>query len=732
MFTVIIAEKVFIDLFNKFETFLLPLFDKEKIAFCAWNKAGKNLDEAVPELYDIIAQQKSWRAIIVSNDNINCINPFDAVDYKTALSESITDKRSARLSLYEKAIDNPLTKLTSALCGAPVFKSTVEDEDLFNDIISGNIELRDYMLKRTLGEINTTELAGYIEAYQQDRFSDLVPADKVAALIEAMKNKDASKITELVTEDGVIDFILDITNSDPFYSDSEYVEKLLENTRKKQLFSEISRAFSLKDKAPEDVICVSSRTFDFVDHKDEVMWNDIDESRYSAFAQFNMYPEQLKYLLFDVLPEDNRQYVSDQIRMLCFLLVFAANETPRGAITQNRVYKVDLEFDQDSIKKYCTEYVGKLKATVLKINETIYNLNNQEPEVVDNKTSQNIFESEADIPVEINSDFNKKDLMAKYKSIGLATDCPTDESSFWSGQYHSISKLFVRYLREPRRAVKTAVKEGFRKQNKIEDERALQLNEFQSEDVVYKLLEEEQKMVETTTTQLFNTAEYNKRLDEADKQLKRTIAKRMSKLKTVLVSLVAALAYLIGLIPLFFGEINTEETLKNSAIIALVTLLVFLLLGFIYLFVLRRRLVNVFKHFNYVMSGILTEIEVGLKDFSKYLGHACNVMREFSVINYKESEAVRQTRVLRKHENDIKIKIDNIYELFSGYIDTGFKINDTIEPYAFDFTQLRDYIYEMPYLETYSVIEYIQKGHCIPIKVDYVHSISLTREELYD
>ena len=45
-------------------------------------------------------------------------------------------------------------------------------------------------------------------------------------------------------------------------------------------------------------------------------------------------------------------------------------------------------------------------------------------------------------------------------------------------------------------------------------------------------------MVETTTTQLFNTAEYNKRLDEADKQLNRTIAKRMTKLKTVVVSLV--------------------------------------------------------------------------------------------------------------------------------------------------------------------------------------------------
>ncbi len=732
MFTVVIAEKEFIDLFNKFETFLLPLFDKSRIAFCEWNKDGRNLDEAVPELYELIVQQKKWRAIIVSNNNINSINPFDYVDYKSVWSPDAEVERSERLALYEKAIENPLTKLTSALCGAPVFKSVIEDEKIFNEIIGGSMSIEAFMLKRQLDALNTTELAGYIEAYQPDRFNKFVPADKRAALIEALRNRSTSQITELISDERVTDFIMDIGDCDPFYSDSEYVERMIENTKRKMLFSEISESFSFKDKAPEEVVCISERTFDFVGHKNEIMWNDNDEYRYSHFAEFNMYPEQLKYLLFDILPEDNKQYVSDQIRLLCFLLIFAGNEAPNGAITQNRVYRVDLEFDQDSIKKYCTDYVSKLKATVLKINEIAYNLNNQEPEVIDNKTSQKLFESEINVPVEINSEFSKKDLMAKYRSIGLATDCPTDEESFWARQYHSISKLFVRYLREPRRAVKTAVKEGFRKQNRIEDERALQLNEFQSEDVVYKLLEEEQKMVETTTTQLFNTAEYNKRLDEADKQLKRTIAKRMTKLKTVLISLVVALAYLIGLIPLFFGELNTQETVKNSAIIALVTLLVFLLLGFIYLFVLRRRLVNVFRHFNFVMSGILTEIEDGLKAFSKYLSHACNVMREFSVLNFKETEAARTTRVLRKHENDLKLKIDNVYELFSNYIDSGLALTDSVEPYPFDFTQLRDYVYEMPYLETYSVIEYIQKGNCIPVKVDYVHAVTLTREELYD
>ena len=45
---------------------------------------------------------------------------------------------------------------------------------------------------------------------------------------------------------------------------------------------------------------------------------------------------------------------------------------------------------------------------------------------------------------------------------------------------------------------------------------------------------------------------------------------------------------------------------------------------------------------------------------------------------------------------------------------------------------LRDYEYEMPSIHSKKRIEYLQKGNEITIPIDYVESVTLTREELYD
>ena len=80
----------------------------------------------------------------------------------------------------------------------------------------------------------------------------------------------------------------------------------------------------------------------------------------------------------------------------------------------------------------------------------------------------------------------------------------------------------------------------------------------------------------------------------------------------------------------------------------------------------------------------------------------------------------------------ISEQIQNTHEMFSKYVDFNKIYIKECEPYEFDFTMLRDYEYEMPSVHSKKKIEYLQQGNEIIIPIDYVESVELTREELYD
>jgi len=266
----------------------------------------------------------------------------------------------------------------------------------------------------------------------------------------------------------------------------------------------------------------------------------------------------------------------------------------------------------------------------------------------------------------------------------------------------------------------------------IDDERILCLTERQREDVEYNLLDEEEKMVDTKTPALFNNRKYAEMIDEADKEIRENIAQRMTKKKTVITALIAIGAFLFGFIPLLFSNTNTVGSFLASLTLTGIAVGILLVIGIIFLIRIRKKLINRFIHFNKVMGGILNGINDGLTAFSKYLSHACNVMRGFSVLNYSEKCRISQQTIIAKHVYDIRKKVDEFSELFYGYIDLSTVRGGDIEPYYNDYSVLCEYDYEIPYELCKTNVEFLQIGNVVEVPIDYVKSVSLTREELYD
>lgn len=737
MFTVIFADKETIKLFEETKMFFKPLVNPEKVAFCEWVTDAEDFDTMVPGIYDLIEHQDEWRALILFNDGFEKLNPFDFTEYsesfyskKESAWDSLKDRRERRIAAYEKAISNPLLKLTTALCGIPNFNSVVSYEE-YSLIMEGQLKTYEYMLKKQFEVLNCPETASRLDKYQRDELKRFVAEENIDVLIACVRLADVSGIMQLIPNTEILEFIKYIGN-DPIYYDPEYTECLIENTRKNKLLKEIADNFSMRDKLPTEVLCLSQRTFAFEKVKHDIKWKKKDETSSSRFSNYNLYSEKLKYILFDVISRDNKQYKFDQIKFLCFLLVVANNDIPKGLINANNVYCAKIDFNVGIVTKICENYISKLKSTQFLLKDIEKQLDSERETSVDNRTAQRLFESDIQIPVKISGETDESELHVEYKGIGLATDCPGDESSYWSAQYREINKRFIRYLREPRRAVKSAVSEDLRSNNLIDDDRSLLLSENQVEDVKFHLAEVEQKIVEAKTTRLFDTKQFADQIQKADKEVKRGISQRMTKKKTWFVGLTAVLAYFIGFLPLLLSSLNTTKSFVFSLALTGIMLGLFLIVGFIFLFTLRRRLVNRFKHFNYVMSGICNHINSALGQFSHYISCVCNLMRDFSVLKKRDSAVTRTKRILAYHDLQITEQVKRIYEMFAKYVDFSRIHIKQCDPYDYDFTVLREYEYEMPCVQMKQRIEYLQPGNEITVPVDYVESIKLVREELYD
>ncbi|MCH5191303.1 MAG: hypothetical protein J1F23_03975 [Oscillospiraceae bacterium] len=675
MLTVVICdEHIISDCKEKYNMYIKPLLKSKDVAFCAWNTEADSLDKALPTLKSLINRQDEWQALIINDsftweeEHTYRLNPFDYVGAEHLPSElssvdEVLSFRERKKASCEKAMSNPLMRLSAWLCGSQMKNKPQTDylEDLS--------DVADAEYFADLKERSLSALEVEIDRYRAYKYELL---------------------------------------SKCFLPDGE-------------LFN-----------YPKSVVAVAERSKNSEQEIFETVWKEHTEFDYSKFYQDNLYPDRLRYILYDMPYKNGVRSEKAYFSFIVLILLLAGTPYPGEALRANRVYNIKLEMDPQKVGELFRQYNSKLVASLIRIDNISKSLDKRLEQPIDYKTVREELETDVVIPVRTNSEFNTEELFAQYGGIGLSGDCPTQEDVFWDSQYHDILIKFTRFLREPRRAVKSAVQNSFHRNSVIEDERALRMNEFQTEDIEINLLDEEQKMVETVTTRLFDTANCMKKLENADKELRNTIGQRMSKKKTLFVGLFAVTAYLIGFLPLIFGNINTSESVLFSIAMTLIVLGLFSLVGLVYLFVLRHRLIKLFKSFNAQMHGILADIQHGLNKFSEYLSHACNVMRKYSLLNYMKVGKKQKYNTLELHKNDIEKCMLQTNELFAEIVPANYRTVTDAEPYNYDFTVAQHYDYDMPYSGLPNKVEFMQTGNIVNIPVDYVEAITLTREELYD
>lgn len=677
LFTVIICSQTFIDKCqNAYSGFLKPLLDNNKdYAFCPWDVTKQTFDDALPDLRRLIDKKKDWRAVAVLDDelygrhNIRKRNPFNYVDADNSLNELETAEQIFKFREEKRQIcRNTIDN--------PLMKLGIWlDGSPFNgspELPCGYEELPDVSDEKYFKELGKRHLSA-LE----------VELDRLMCERKAF-------IAEHFSTEG-------------------------------ELFCK-----------PKQIVVISERMLSNGHEAARAAWKNKHEFNYSRFYEENIYPSKFRYVLFDVAYVKEKRVESDYLNFLVFVLVFAQNGYPADAVRAGKVYCANMKMDKNRINDFYSGYLGKLMSTVRLLDVLMNKKSTAINEPIDDITVKENFESDVKVPVVIGSANDTQNLFAEYKGLGLAKDCPASEEDMWNEQSHNIIKNFIRYIREPRRAVKRSAETDLHIMSEIDDERIARLTETQKEDISFRLVEEEDKMVETTVPKIFKSEEYLEQIERENKAIKRTISHRMTKKTTVAVGLISLAAFLFGLLPLVFNNVNDGEAFVMALLIILSSLITLTISGLIYLLIQYFRLKMRFQWFNKVMRSILEDIDNGLNSFSQYFSHACNVMRCFSVLNYSEKVFATRQNIYKKHAWDIGKKIDEITRLFAGYIDPDSCDYQKADPFDYDFSVLCDYDYDIPYEQLTNSITFIQNGNTVEVPINYVSSIILEREDLYD
>ena len=275
LFTVLIAEKEHIDAIRQDnKLFFEPFLESKELAFCYWNPMGQNLQDSVPGLLDAVGRRKDWRAVIINNGTIKTSknrNPFDVVDHSALDALEAPDRQPGENESLE-AWESSWKKYYDML--------TVEKEAVYKSALEKPFQ----------------KLATWL---------CFRPEDYV--------------LNDVKEKQDVHDWAMEMIGRDDL-KPSVKLELLERDQYKRELRikENLRRAFLAEDYLniayPAEVHCISLRSAENNYFDPDAYWTIHQDSEYSSFSDRNMYFDRMRFMVFDMLSPNHRNFRTGPFR----------------------------------------------------------------------------------------------------------------------------------------------------------------------------------------------------------------------------------------------------------------------------------------------------------------------------------------------------------------------------------------------------------------------------------
>ena len=695
MFTVLIAEKEHIDAIKKKNSlFFEPFLESKTLAFCYWNTKGQTLEESVPDLLDVVGRKNDWRAVIINNSSEEIAktrNPFDSVDHSVIDSLKEPDRQPMENETFEhwkSSWENYYSNLSK------------EKEITFRNAI-----------EKPLQKLSTWLCFN---------------ADNVI-VGNGVDNQDAH------------DWAMDKLGRDEM--NPGFTLELLERNQYKKELSikyEIRRSFMgnnhLNVSYPSEVYCISSRTDESNHFDPDVYWNTHQDSQYSAFTDYNMYFDRMRFLVFDISPPTHRNYRSEYIRFLATVLIFSSNRVPVGALQARRLYKLETDSDDTPLCTLATSYDRKLANTYEVIGNEMEKIRSEIPRQLTDKEAEGEFCTPLEIQVLLGDIYDSERLYAS-KDYGLFFDTPEDEFHKWSSDYYQSKKIMADIVRQQARSIrKSASQMHFA--SIVSEENISRLTQYQIDEIKDYANDEEDRMVASMPPNPLDMTIVSERLDKGSEEIRKIVNHRMTKKTAILLAIICLGLFLLCFFPFLFSNNGTKDTVIAAIVLCVASTAILALVLLVSLIIMRMNLVNAIKNYNNLVHELIADLQASLKMFSSYLSASCNTIRSHTVLNCSRSNIdsyMKGLIIRKKHQDDIRQIRALLEENYRDYLLNGDYVDDTMaRPYEYDFDQKVKYSYPAPFLAGDSRrIEFISNGNMVTVPSSFITRIIVRMEELY-
>lgn len=704
MFTVLIAEKKYIDairLDNKL--FFEPYLSKKDYGFCEWKPEGRTLEESVPDLPNVVARKKDWRAVIIHSatpDQFTKQNPFDLVDNSSVEEclkpeEKPEEKASwadwinswkkyyqditpLKEKMFRNAFEFPLQRLATWLCFKPA-----------------DFVLQDVSEKQ----------------------------DAVDWAIEQIEKDERDKDREFVKQNAELEKL-------------ELAQSRLELRMKENLRREFVNSRSINICYPAEICCISERVTEYGFFNPGAYWNDHSTFDYSSFVDRNMYFDKMRFMVFDIFPETHREFKTDKLRFLNAIMIFITNPLPSSAMQPRRLYVLESENDETSLYTLITSFDKKLQATSEEIDGEIEIIKSQMPGELTDREVETLLCTPEFVPVTLDQSCNPDDLFAG-DQYGLADRCPDDEFGVWSSEVRRAKKELAYIVKQQERSLRKSITK-LNLQSEVNGKDISRLTSFQTDDVREFTENAEDEMVKGLPPDFSKLSEFSEAVSEKEAGVKRVLERRMTKKMTIILGAVCLVLFLLSLVPMIVGNIGVNAITVNTAMIFIGSFLgVMGVIMFVSLFFLRLPLKEAVRDFNEQMRETLNTILDGMKRHAKFLSSVCNVRRGHTIIQYTEKNVddyTKSIRIRKKHQEDLRKKRAYLIESYGDFVLDETYCDETMSnPYDYDFGKKVEYEYPAPFLAgNFRQIEFLMHGNYIAVPSSFVTSLLLRVEEIYD
>lgn len=520
-------------------------------------------------------------------------------------------------------------------------------------------------------------------------------------------------------------------------TDDEYHYLNVERDEKVKIQKKLEDELLFPFKRPDELILMSRRLRleDSVTRKIKVAWQGRYELDYSRFAENNMYPDCGRFLVYDTVDIKHAEYKKEYFGFVMANMILGMNSMFFRQMQAYKLYKYECHIDSAKLGKALALHQSQLLTAQAVVLQEQKHIETQMQQKVHGMDLKDIIALNESIPIE-DSMHNFDELLASYKEIGLACDCPVQEKPYWENQYIQIKTTLPLYLKGPKRAVREGIRMTHYRRN-LDTESLPLLDDFLLEDLKESIQENEMKMEQNHAVDLSNIKELSKAIDDAGQEIRDCMHTRMRRSTTLWIPFISIILFCSGMLPTLLKSFSETGTASYYFLFMLMGSSMIAFVAYIILFVFRGKLISKFKKFNSEVIRMDQTISDSLKSYSVYLSSMSNCMRGYSYwfhLKNHSSLYQKQLEQLERHLIEILRRLENCKYWIRDFSLNHLEWFETESKCSLDLSI-------QPEENCYYQVDMAEKGTTAPVNgndywvdipYEFIDHITVEREEVFD